>query len=173
MGGPRCSRALTLIDKNAYLVTLALVSPTRNSRSRAQTCIFTIENQHLFAHVAPGASWPPDVSAESLEARIPQPGETSAKHPQPGILSQESSARFLSQDSSARSLQPGVLSQDSSARSPQPGFLSRSPQQRFLSQDSSAISLQPICLGSALESLSYGNVFECFANMYLLQMFLS
>ena len=157
-----------MIDKNAYLVTLALVSPTRNSRSRAQTCIFIIDNQHFFAHVAPEASWPPDVPAESLEARIPQPG----------VLSQASSARNPQQDSSVGIPQPGVSSQESSARIPQPGVLgqdssARSPQQRFLSQDSSAISLQPICLGSALESLSYGNVFECFANMYLLQMILS
>ena len=74
--------------------------------------------------MAPQASWPPDVPAESLEARIPQPG-------------------VLSQASSARNPQPGVLSLDS---------LARSPLQRFLSQDSSARSLQPICLGSALES---------------------
>ena len=101
-------------------MTLALVSPRRNRGSRAQTSIFTIENQHFLVQMAPQASWPPDVPAESLEARSPQPG-------------------VLSQASSARIPQPGVLSQDSSARS---------PQQRFLSQDSSARSLQPNCLGS-------------------------
>ena len=79
-----CARqsSFTLIDKNAYLVTLALVSPTRNRRSRAQTPIFTLENRHFLVQMAPHASWPPDVPADSLEARV------------------------LSQDSSARSLQP-------------------------------------------------------------------
>ena len=76
------------------------------------------------------ASWPPDVPAESLEAR----------NPQPGVLSQPSSARspqqgFLSQKISVRNSQPGVLSQESSAKSPQPGFLS---------QESSASSLQSV-----------------------------
>ena len=62
--------ALRLIRKNAYLVTLALVSPTRNSRSRAQTSIFTIENQHFVIQIALEASWPPDVSAGSLVAAV-------------------------------------------------------------------------------------------------------
>ena len=127
-----------LIRKNAYLVTLALVSPRRNRRSRAQTSIFTIENQHFLVQMAPQASWPRDVPAESLEARSPQPGvlsqASSARIPQPGVLSQ---------DSSARRSHPGILSQEPSAKSPQPGFLS---------QDSSAGSLQPIYLESALES---------------------
>ena len=61
--------AVILIDKNRYLVTPAVVSPRRNSRSRAQTSIFTIENQPFLTQMVPGASWPPDVSAESLEAR--------------------------------------------------------------------------------------------------------
>ena len=100
-------RRSTLIRKNAYLVTLALVSPTRNRRSRAQTSIFTIENQHFLVQMAPEASWPPDVSAESLEAR----------RSQPGVLSKASSARIP---------QPGVLSQDSSARNPQPAVSSQS-----------------------------------------------
>ena len=122
-----------MIRKNAYLVTLALVSPTPNSRSRAQTLIFIIENQHFLVQMAPEASWPPDVSAESLEARSPQPG----------VLSQESSARLLRQESSARIPQPGFLSQESSARSPQPGFLrqeslARILQPGFLSQQSPA-----------------------------------
>ena len=56
--------------------------------------------------MAPWASWPPDVSAESLEARSPQPG-------------------MLSQASSARIPQPGVLSQESAAKIPQPGILSQ------------------------------------------------
>ena len=56
--------------------------------------------------MAPQASWPPDVPAESLEAR----------RSQPGVLSQVSSARIplpgvLSQDSLARNLQPAVSSQ--------------------------------------------------------------
>ena len=36
--------------------------------------IFAIENHHFLVQMVPEASWPPDVSAESLEARIPQPG---------------------------------------------------------------------------------------------------
>ena len=116
-------------------MTLALVSPRRNSRSRAQTSIFTIENQHFLVQMAPEASWPPDVSAESLEARSPQPGvlsqASSARIPQPGVLSKESSARIpqpedLSQASSAGSPQPRVRSQDSSARNPQPAVSSQS-----------------------------------------------
>ena len=153
-----------LIRKKQYLVTLALVSPRRNSRSRAQTSIFMIENQHFLVQMAPRASWPPDVSAESLEARSLSQ-EPSARRPQPGFLSQESSARIpqprvSSQESSARVPQPGTLSQDSSARNPQQRFLSqdssaRSPQQGFLSQDSSARNLLQICLGSPLESFFY------------------
>ena len=80
--------------------------------------------------MAPWASWPPDVPADSLEARIPQPGvlsqESSARRPQPGILSQEFSARFFSQESSARIPQPGVLSQEFAAKIPQPGVSSQS-----------------------------------------------
>ena len=49
----------TLIDKNAYLVTPALVSPTRNRWSRAQTWKNTIENKHFFVKIAPEASWFP------------------------------------------------------------------------------------------------------------------
>ena len=48
--------SLILIRKNRYLVTLALVSSRRNSRSRAQTSIFTIENQHLLVQMA--QAWP-------------------------------------------------------------------------------------------------------------------
>ena len=87
-------------------MTLALVSSRRNSRSRAQTSISTIENQHFLVQMAPQASWPPDVPAESLEARRSQPGvlsqASSARIPQPGVLSQ---------DSLARNLQPAVSSQ--------------------------------------------------------------
>ena len=56
--------------------------------------------------MAPEASWPPDVSAESLEARSPQPG-------------------VLSQASSARIPQPGVLSQEFAAKIPQPAVSSQ------------------------------------------------
>ena len=138
MKGAGGRSSFILIRKSQYLVTLALVSSRRNRRSRAQTSIFTIENQHFLVQMAPQASWPPDVPAESLEARSPQPGvlsqASSARIPQPGVLSK---------DSSARRSQSGILSRESSAKSPQPGFLS---------QESSAGSLQPICLGSALES---------------------
>ena len=56
--------------------------------------------------MAPQASWPPDVSAESLEARSPQAG-------------------VLSQASSARIPQPGVLSQEFAAKIPQPAVSSQ------------------------------------------------
>ena len=105
--------------------------------SRVQTCIFTIENQKTNAHV----------SAESLQARIPQLGvlsqASSARNPQRAVLSKIPHPGFLSQQSPnqeppARIPQLGVLSQDSSAIS---------PQQRFLSQDFSARSLQPNLFG--------------------------
>ena len=58
--------------------------------------------------------------------------ESSAKHPQPGILSKIPQPGFLSQESPARSPQPGFLSQESSAKIPQPGFLSQeSPAKLF------------------------------------------
>ena len=109
----------------------------------SSTSIFIIENMYFLIQMAPQASWLPDVPAESLEARSPQPGN----------LSQESSARSPQQDSSARIPQPGISGQEASARIPQPGVFSqdssaRSPHQRLLSQDSSARSLQPNCLGS-------------------------
>ena len=147
-----------MIDKNAYLVTLALVSPRRNWGSRAQTSIFIIEKHNFLVQIAPEASWPPDVSAESLEAWSPQPGvlsqASSARNPQPGVLSKGSSARIprpgvLSQESSARIPQPGLLSQDSSARKSQSGILSQESA-GILSQQS-----QTICLGSALESFVF------------------
>ena len=120
MKGFRGHSSLILIRKNQYFVALALVSPKRNNRSRAQTSIFTVENQHVLVQMAPQASWPRDVPAESLEARSPQPGvfsqAFSARIPQP---------RVLSKDSSARRSQSGILSQESSAKSPQPGFLSQ------------------------------------------------
>ena len=63
-----------LIRKNAYLVTLALVLPTRNRGSRAQTPIFTVENQHFLVQMAqawpgPAQAWPgPDFwKSEDLE----------------------------------------------------------------------------------------------------------
>ena len=115
-----------MIRENAYLVTLALVSPRRNSRSRAQTPIFTIfESRWLLR----------PLGHQTCQLRAWKPGflsqESSAKRPEPGFLSQESSARipqpgFLSQESSARIPQPEVLSKDSSARIPQPGISSQS-----------------------------------------------
>ena len=45
-----------LIRKNAYLVTLALVSPTQNRRPRAQTPIFILEKQHFLVQMA--QAWP-------------------------------------------------------------------------------------------------------------------
>ena len=47
-----------LIRKKQYLVTLALVSSWRKGWSRAQTSIFTMENQHFLVQMAPQASWP-------------------------------------------------------------------------------------------------------------------
>ena len=85
--------------------------------------------------MAPQASWPPDVPAESLEARIPQPGvlsqASSARNPQSGVLSKIPQPGFLSQESPARSPQPGFLSQESSARIPQPGVLSKDSSARI------------------------------------------
>ena len=108
-----------MIRKHRYLVTPAVVSPTRNSRSRAQTSIFTIENRYFLVQMAPQASRPLDVSAESLEARSPQPGvlsqASSARILRPGVLSQDSAARKLCQEFSARNPQPGFLSQQSPA----------------------------------------------------------
>ena len=58
--------------------------------------------------------------AESLEARIPQPGvlspALSARISQPRVLSKISHPGFLSQESPARNPQPQILSQESSAR---------------------------------------------------------
>ena len=84
--------------------------PTGNSGLQAQTQIFTIENRYFFVQMASQASWPPDLSADSLEVRSPQPGiffqESSGRNPQLGVLSQrevlESSARDFYQESSAR-----------------------------------------------------------------------
>ena len=145
--GRRGTRRSFRSDKKQYLVTLAHVSSRRNNRSRAQTT-FTIDNQHFLVQVTPQTSWPPDVPAESLEARSPRPGVFSqassagilSKIPQPGVLRSPQQG-FRSQESSTRIPRPGILSQESSARSPQPGVLSqessaRSPQQGFLSQES-------------------------------------
>ena len=41
-----------LIGKKQYLGTLALVSPKRNRRLRAQTLMFTTENQHVLIQMA-------------------------------------------------------------------------------------------------------------------------
>ena len=122
--------SLILIRKKQCLVTLALVSPRRNSRSRAQTSIFTIENQHFLVQMAPEASWPPDCQLRAWKPGILSQ-ETSTRRPRPEFLSQESSARIpqpedLSQASSAGSPQPRVRSQDSSARNPQPAVSSQS-----------------------------------------------
>ena len=99
MKGSRGHSSFILIRKKQHLVTLALVSPRRNERSRAQTSIFTIENNYFLVQMAPQGSWPPGLPAESLEARISQPRmlsqASSAKIPQPGVLSQESSASCL------------------------------------------------------------------------------
>ena len=48
--------ASILIRKNAYLVIFALVSSRRNTRSRAQTSMFTIENQNFLGQIAPEAT---------------------------------------------------------------------------------------------------------------------
>ena len=71
--GGRGHSSFMFDQQNQYLVTLALVSSRRNRWSQAQASIFTIENQHFLVQMAPQASWPRDVPAESLEARSPQP----------------------------------------------------------------------------------------------------
>ena len=64
--------SLTHFDqKNLYLVTLALVSSRRNTRLRAQTSIFKIENHHFLVQMTPPASWPRDMPADSLESGNP------------------------------------------------------------------------------------------------------
>ena len=60
--GCRGHSSLILIRKNQYLVTLALVSPRRNRGSRAQTSIFTIENQHFLVQAATAAALPPPLA---------------------------------------------------------------------------------------------------------------
>ena len=94
LGSDCGGRTLILIRKNAYLVTLALVSSRRNRGLRAQTSIFTIENQHFLVQMAPQTGWQPSLPADCLQARSLQPGVlsqgSSARNPQPGILSQES-----------------------------------------------------------------------------------
>ena len=57
-----------LIRKNRYLVTPAVVSPTRNGRSRAQTSIFTIENRFFWSIWRLRPVGHRTASAESLEA---------------------------------------------------------------------------------------------------------
>ena len=77
-----------MIRKKQYLVTLALVSFRRKGWLRAQTSIFTIENQHFLIQMAPQPSWPPSLPADCLQARSLQPGVLShrSRNPQPGIL---------------------------------------------------------------------------------------
>ena len=81
---------------------LALKTASRSKKLEMGTFkkleIFIIETRQFLVQMAPEASWPPDVSAESLEARSPQPG-------------------ILSQASSARISQPRVLSQRTADRS--------------------------------------------------------
>ena len=105
-------------ENKHYLVTLAFVSSRQKGGSRAQTSIYTLENHNFFVQMAPQASWPRDVPAETLEARSLQPGVLSQAPSvlQPGVLGQVRS--LLSQESSARSLQPRVISQESSAKMP-------------------------------------------------------
>ena len=171
MRGWRRHSSFTLIRKNAYLVTLALVLPTRNRGSQAQTPIFIPENHNFLVQMAPQASWPPVASAESLEARSPQPGVLSqaspARIPQPGVLSKGSSARvpqpgFLGQESSARIPRPGFLSLDASARMPQPEVVSqestaRSPQQELESPANLfGVRAGVIFINLILQLLAYG-----------------
>ena len=83
---------------------------SRLAYAKQQVAIFTIENQHFLVQMAPEASWPPDVSAESLEAR---------RNSQPGVRSQASSARIPQSGVLSKIPRPGVLSQESPARKPQ------------------------------------------------------
>merc|ERR1711938_302335 len=76
LGCVRGGRTLTLIDKNAYLVTLALVSSTRKGWSRAQTLIFTISNQYFLI--------PP--ARPSVRPSVRPSARPSARPPAPGIL---------------------------------------------------------------------------------------
>ena len=99
-------------------MTLALVSPRRNSRSRAQTSTFLSPD---------GSSGQLGLSQE-FSARRPHPGflsqESSARCLQTGLLGQESFSAVLSHEFSAKSTQLGVFSQESLNRSPRPGVFS-------------------------------------------------
>ena len=148
-------------QKNPHLVTFALVSPTRNRWSRAQTSIFTIDNQHFLVQMAPQASWPRDVPAESLKPgvlshRSFQQGPQSGVSPSRASSARRIQRRVFSQQSPARSFQPRYLRRESSAKIPQSGILSqkfsarvrqessaRNPQPRSLSQEFSARNPQP------------------------------
>ena len=88
-------------------MVFALVSSGRNSRSRAQTSIFSTGNYFFWSRWLLRPAWKPAVLSQESSARIPQP-------------------RFLSQESSARIPQPENLSQESSARNPQPAVSSQS-----------------------------------------------
>ena len=145
--------SLILIRKIRYVVTLVLISSRGNGGSGAQTSILIIVNQYFSFQMASQASWPPELPADSPEARSqefsarrPQPGIL-AQRPQSGIFSQEPSGgnheRGVIREPSARSPQQGVLSQECSARSPRPGVFSqessaRNRQPGVLSQDFSA-----------------------------------
>ena len=138
-----------LLRRNAYLVTLALVSPRRNTRSRAQTSIFTIENwvarscQELHRSCQAGfqeenGTCPPfqnfsekgSPSGWSSSWLAGQDVKGMGRAAAGARNLQEFTARFLNKDSSARSFgvsvwssQPGVHSQESSAKISQPEFL--------------------------------------------------
>ena len=61
------------LKKKHYLVTLALVSPRRNRRLRAQTSIFTIENHFFWSKwLKLGLAWPKPGVGQILE--IWEPG---------------------------------------------------------------------------------------------------
>ena len=60
--GPGAHSSFILIRKKKYLVTLALVSPTRNRGSRTRTPIFRIENQQFLVQMA--QAWPGPAQAQ-------------------------------------------------------------------------------------------------------------
>ena len=89
--GPRKDRAgfanPFLIDQNAYLVTPALVSPTRNRRSRRETFVGTIKIVHFCKFFAPDGS-------QAGRAELPELTEP-AEVPEPTELAELSGPREL------------------------------------------------------------------------------
>ena len=71
----------TLIDKNAYLVTPTLVSPTRNRRSKTETYVASVNFVHFFKFSVPDGSRAGRAELAELTepAEVPEPAERAAR----------------------------------------------------------------------------------------------